>query len=135
MPLDDDYKDYLKSAFADIPNIGGRWGGAITAAMFLKEFAGRHALGAPRHRRHRLARRRQAVPGQRPDRRGRPYFRAFSRDLGLESRAVRREPTPTAALDSRSGLTRSHAPSKGVYRKSCMPGFASAKMPKRITES
>ncbi|MBK9168478.1 MAG: leucyl aminopeptidase [Bryobacterales bacterium] len=39
MPLDDDYKDYLKSAFADIPNIGGRWGGAVTAAMFLREFA------------------------------------------------------------------------------------------------
>src|SRR5258708_31373229 len=38
MPLDDDYKDYLKSPFADLPNIGGRWGGAITAAMFLKEF-------------------------------------------------------------------------------------------------
>jgi leucyl aminopeptidase len=38
MPLDEDYKDYLKSAFADIPNIGGRWGGAVTAAMFLKEF-------------------------------------------------------------------------------------------------
>ncbi|MCL4851764.1 MAG: leucyl aminopeptidase [Bryobacteraceae bacterium] len=38
MPLDDDYKEYLKSAFADIPNIGNRWGGAITAAMFLKEF-------------------------------------------------------------------------------------------------
>ena len=39
MPLDDDYKDYLKCAFADIPNVGGRWGGAVTAAMFLKEFA------------------------------------------------------------------------------------------------
>ena len=39
MPLDDEYKDYLKSAFADLPNIGGRWGGAITAATFLKEFA------------------------------------------------------------------------------------------------
>ncbi len=38
MPLDDDYKDYLKSAFADIPNVGGRWGGSVTAAMFLKEF-------------------------------------------------------------------------------------------------
>jgi leucyl aminopeptidase len=38
MPLDEDYKEYLKSAFADLPNIGGRWGGAITAAMFLKEF-------------------------------------------------------------------------------------------------
>jgi len=40
MPLEDDYKEYLKSAFADLGNIGGRWGGAITAAMFLKEFAG-----------------------------------------------------------------------------------------------
>ena len=39
MPLDDDYREYLKTAFADIANIGGRWGGAITAAMFLKEFA------------------------------------------------------------------------------------------------
>jgi len=40
MPLEDDYKEvYLKSAFADLPNVGGRWGGAITAAMFLKEFA------------------------------------------------------------------------------------------------
>ena len=39
MPLDEDYKDYLKSAFADLANVGGRWGGAITAAMFLKEFA------------------------------------------------------------------------------------------------
>ena len=39
LPLDDDYKEYLKSAFADLGNIGGRWGGAVTAAMFLKEFA------------------------------------------------------------------------------------------------
>ena len=40
LPLEDDYKDYLKSPFADIANVGGRWGGAVTAAMFLKEFAG-----------------------------------------------------------------------------------------------
>jgi leucyl aminopeptidase len=39
MPLEEEYKDYLKSPFADLPNVGGRWGGAITAAMFLKEFA------------------------------------------------------------------------------------------------
>jgi leucyl aminopeptidase len=38
MPLDEEYKEALKSAFADIPNVGNRWGGAITAAMFLKEF-------------------------------------------------------------------------------------------------
>jgi leucyl aminopeptidase len=40
MPLEDDYKDYIKSPFADLANVGGRWGGAVTAAMFLKEFAG-----------------------------------------------------------------------------------------------
>jgi leucyl aminopeptidase len=39
MPLDDEYKEQLKSVVADLPNIGNRWGGAITAAMFLKEFA------------------------------------------------------------------------------------------------
>jgi leucyl aminopeptidase len=39
LPLDDDYKEQIRSTIADIMNTGGRWGGAITAAMFLKEFA------------------------------------------------------------------------------------------------
>jgi leucyl aminopeptidase len=39
MPLDEDYRDLLKSASADLANVGGRWGGAVTAAIFLKEFA------------------------------------------------------------------------------------------------
>jgi leucyl aminopeptidase len=39
MPLDDDYKEQLKSAFADMANVGGRPGGSITAALFLSEFA------------------------------------------------------------------------------------------------
>ncbi len=39
MPLDEEYKDIIRSGIADIMNSGGRWGGAITAAMFLKEFA------------------------------------------------------------------------------------------------
>ena len=39
MPLDEDYKEQLKSSFADLQNIGTRWGGAVTAAYFLKEFA------------------------------------------------------------------------------------------------
>lgn len=39
MPMDAEYREMLKSAFADIPNIsGGRYGGAITAAKFLEEF-------------------------------------------------------------------------------------------------
>jgi leucyl aminopeptidase len=40
MPLPDDYKELLKSDFADINNISSsRYGGAITAALFLSEFA------------------------------------------------------------------------------------------------
>ena len=38
MPLDDDYADSLKSNFADVANVGGRAGGAITAAKFLHRF-------------------------------------------------------------------------------------------------
>jgi leucyl aminopeptidase len=38
MPLFDDYKELLRSDIADVTNIGGRAAGAITAAMFLKEF-------------------------------------------------------------------------------------------------
>jgi leucyl aminopeptidase len=38
LPVEDDYRDMIKSSIADIVNSGGRWGGAVTAAMFLKEF-------------------------------------------------------------------------------------------------
>jgi leucyl aminopeptidase len=38
MPIDDDYQDALKSNFADMGNVGGRAGGAITAACFLARF-------------------------------------------------------------------------------------------------
>jgi leucyl aminopeptidase len=40
MPLFDEYKDQLRSEIADMMNTGGRLGGAITAALFLKEFTG-----------------------------------------------------------------------------------------------
>ena len=41
MPLPEDYKELLKSEFADISNISSsKWGGAITAALFLSEFVG-----------------------------------------------------------------------------------------------
>ncbi|HXW89923.1 MAG TPA: leucyl aminopeptidase, partial [Terriglobales bacterium] len=39
LPLDDEYKESIRSNIADIMNTGGRWGGAVTAAMFLREFA------------------------------------------------------------------------------------------------
>ena len=38
LPLWDDYQEALKSNFADMPNIGPRAGGSITAACFLSRF-------------------------------------------------------------------------------------------------
>ena len=40
MPLFEEYKEQLKSDIADMLNSPGRPAGSITAAMFLKEFAG-----------------------------------------------------------------------------------------------
>jgi leucyl aminopeptidase len=40
MPLDDDFKEGLKSQVADLKNVGGKWGGACTAAKFLEQFVG-----------------------------------------------------------------------------------------------
>ncbi|MFC2034826.1 leucyl aminopeptidase [Chloroflexota bacterium] len=40
MPMYEEYKEQNKSEVADIKNTGGRYGGAITAAQFLAEFAG-----------------------------------------------------------------------------------------------
>ena len=42
MPLDDDYAEGLKTRFADVANVGGRAGGAITAAKFLQRFSGKY---------------------------------------------------------------------------------------------
>ncbi|CAM8657969.1 PepB Leucyl aminopeptidase [Comamonadaceae bacterium] len=38
LPLDDDYAEGLKTNFADVANVAGRAGGAITAAKFLQRF-------------------------------------------------------------------------------------------------
>jgi len=40
LPMYEQAKEQLKSEVADIKNVGGRWGGAITAAHFLAEFVG-----------------------------------------------------------------------------------------------
>ncbi len=39
LPVEEEYREQIRSSIGDIMNTGGRWGGAITAAMFLKEFA------------------------------------------------------------------------------------------------
>jgi leucyl aminopeptidase len=38
LPMPEEYGELIKSKVADLANLGGRWGGAITAGMFLKEF-------------------------------------------------------------------------------------------------
>lgn len=38
LPLWEDYHNLIKSDFADVKNVGGKWGGAITAACFLEKF-------------------------------------------------------------------------------------------------
>jgi leucyl aminopeptidase len=42
MPLDDEYAEGLKSNFADVANVAGRAGGAISAAKFLQRFASKY---------------------------------------------------------------------------------------------
>ena len=66
LPLTEDYGEQLRSNFADMANIGGREGGAITAAAFLGKFtkglrwahmdiAGTAWTGGDRQGRHRPA--------------------------------------------------------------------------------
>jgi len=40
LPLWEGYRPAIESSVADVQNIGNRWGGAITAALFLSEFVG-----------------------------------------------------------------------------------------------
>lgn len=40
LPMFEAYNELLKSDVADCKNVGGRWGGAITAAKFLEKFVG-----------------------------------------------------------------------------------------------
>jgi leucyl aminopeptidase len=40
MPVDDEYREMLKTVYADIGNVGGRAGGASSAAAFIREFVG-----------------------------------------------------------------------------------------------
>ncbi len=42
MPLDEEYGEGLKTSFADMANVAGRAGGAISAAKYLQRFAGKY---------------------------------------------------------------------------------------------
>ncbi len=86
MPLYDEYFEQMRSEIADMVNSGGRAGGACTAAAFLQGIHRRAAVGASRHRRHRLGRRSQALSAEGTDRRCGPYARpvaVYVRPLGV----------------------------------------------------
>ena len=53
MPLLEDLREQIKSDVADVKQTGDRYGGSITAALFLREFVGQRSLGSLRHRRPR----------------------------------------------------------------------------------
>ncbi|MBP1657552.1 MAG: cytosol aminopeptidase, partial [Bacteroidetes bacterium] len=38
LPLFEEYEKLIKSDIADVKNVGGRWAGTITGALFLKQF-------------------------------------------------------------------------------------------------
>jgi leucyl aminopeptidase len=40
MPSGDEYAEEMKSKIADLRNTGSKWGGACTAAAFLRQFVG-----------------------------------------------------------------------------------------------
>ena len=42
MPLDDEYAEGLKTNFADMANVAGRAGGAVTAAKFLQKYTSKY---------------------------------------------------------------------------------------------
>ena len=46
LPLIEEYREFLKTPYADLNNIGGKFAGAITAGLFLQEFVPDGALWA-----------------------------------------------------------------------------------------
>ena len=46
MPLLEELREQIKSDVADVKQAGDRWGGSITAALFLREFVGGHQAGS-----------------------------------------------------------------------------------------
>jgi leucyl aminopeptidase len=56
LPMDDEYREFIKGSFADIQNIGsGKGGGSITGAWLIR-VRGRHAVDSPGYRWHCLER-------------------------------------------------------------------------------
>ena len=93
LPVTEEYADQLKSNFADFANIGGREGGALTAAAFLQKFTDGLEMGAPGRGGHRLPGRREQGQHRPPDAAARGF-----------------PDPPCRALSSRSTSTSSRTP-------------------------
>ena len=109
LPLPDDYRSHIDSEIADMRNVG-RPGqaGSIAAALLLREFVARRALGPSRHRRAGPLGREQPVPDQ-----GRHRFRRPHPGRAGDLRAVRRSarvagPGPDEDRRARSGVVGHH---------------------------
>ena len=84
LPSGDEYAEDMKSKIADLRNTGPRWGGASTAAAFLRQFVGETTWATSGYRRDGYFAEGQRVRGGRLDR-----FRcAAARDLFDESHPV-----------------------------------------------
>jgi hypothetical protein len=77
MPMGPVYDRMIDSPIADMKNIGGKFGGSITAAQFLLRYIEKGTLGASRHRGHGLGRQGGPHLGQGRDRLWRAPARPF----------------------------------------------------------
>ncbi len=111
LPLGDEFRDQLESNFADMANIGGRPGGAITAGCFLSRFARKYNW-AHGYRRHRPAFRES-------ERRHRPSGRSAVAVPAQSRRVYRRRVMPSDAR--RRYACRAYAKMPFVGRVSAAP--------------
>ncbi len=113
LPLPPDYRKQLDSEVADLKNIGGSYGGALTAGIFLQEFvdgpkwAHLDIAGPARERRRRLSR--QGRHRLRRPHAGRAGRAVRAADERREGQDTRQEHEARSFLRS---LTRSSSPSR-----------------------
>ena len=106
LPLHPDYAKALESETADLMNVNEtRKAGSIVAAQFLQALHRRRAVGAPRHRRHRVGRR-QAVHAEGRQRLRRAAVRRARPLAGALTRTARRRAWRAVEFRCAVGLPR-----------------------------
>ena len=120
MPLLDELGEQLKSDIADLKHTGDRYGGSISAALFLREFVGRPPVDPLRHRGARLRRTRaRHLPEgrHRPRRAHVPELRRKLRNVTDSSPppSATRDPAPSSASETRRSPERARVLAPGLY--------------------